>query len=105
MAAVIAAGCASVENAAAQEYSEISDGMYVWFLVQAYDDACSLNGGKKDLWGKRDRRAKHAGMDRRQGKDIRQRISRGGKEVRRRGNGTDARRGGSDRQHSGKILE
>ncbi len=50
MAAVIAAGCASVENAAAQEYSEISDGMYVWFLVQAYDDACSLNGGKKDLW-------------------------------------------------------
>ena len=34
-------------NVQAAEKTELSEGMYNWFLVQAYNSACSLNGGKE----------------------------------------------------------
>lgn len=34
----------------ALESVELSQGMYNWFLVQAYNSACNLNGGKENLW-------------------------------------------------------
>ncbi|RHO86562.1 hypothetical protein DW049_10650 [Ruminococcus sp. AF41-9] len=37
-------------NVQAAEKTELSEGMYNWFLVQAYNSACSLNGGKEGLW-------------------------------------------------------
>lgn len=50
MAAVMVAGCTVTGSVMAEESTEISEGMFAWFLVQAYDDACSINGGKTDLW-------------------------------------------------------
>lgn len=45
--------CASsFTNVQAAEKTELSEGMYNWFLVQAYNSACSLNGGKEELWDK-----------------------------------------------------
>ena len=49
-AAVIAAGCMMPGSTLAKESMEISQGMFSWFLVRAYDAACSLNGGTTDLW-------------------------------------------------------
>ena len=50
MAAVMIAGCMAPQNVMAGESAEISKGVFSWFLVQAYDAACSENGGKTDLW-------------------------------------------------------
>lgn len=50
MAAVMAAGCIMSVNVMAAESAEIPEGLYAWFLVQAYDAACGINGGKTDLW-------------------------------------------------------
>ncbi len=37
-------------GAAASELGEISEGMFSWLTVQAYNAACSINGGTEELW-------------------------------------------------------
>lgn len=49
-AALLMAGCVTTGNVMAEETATISNGIYSWFLVQAYDEACKINGGKTDLW-------------------------------------------------------
>ena len=49
-AAIMMAGCMMTGNVMAEDSSEIPDGVYSWFLVQAYDDACKINGGKSEVW-------------------------------------------------------
>ncbi|MDO4454202.1 MAG: hypothetical protein Q4B90_06885 [Eubacteriales bacterium] len=49
-AMLMVTGCMMTGNAMAKDSNEISDGIYSWFLVQAYDDACKINGGKTDIW-------------------------------------------------------
>ncbi|MCI7814079.1 MAG: hypothetical protein MR543_10485 [Robinsoniella sp.] len=50
MAAVMMTGCMVPGNVMAKESMQIPEGVFSWFLVQAYDAACSENGGKTDLW-------------------------------------------------------
>jgi hypothetical protein len=41
---------AAVPVYAAEAENEVSEGMFAWFLVQAYNSACSENGGTENLW-------------------------------------------------------
>lgn len=43
-------GVLQLGDVRASESVELSEGMYNWFLVQAYNSACNLNGGKENLW-------------------------------------------------------
>lgn len=49
-AALIMAGCMTIGNVMAKDSNTILGGIYSWFLVQAYDEACKINGGKTELW-------------------------------------------------------